>query len=311
MRLLRDVDKRKYRVTAVAPRNHFVFTPLLASTAVGTLEFRNAIEPLRHLTPEIDFFQAECLSIDVHRRVAHCASVFDPRWFVEGYTVSGNNDREDDYDLRRRFDLEFDDIVIGVGAQSGTFGVPGVEEHAYFLKDITDAQKIRQRIISNFELASVRTCSDAQIRTLLHFVIVGGGATGVEFASELADFLRTDVRREFSRIYKYAQVTVLEPTGTLLGNFDRQLSEQAAARFVQRGIDVRSAAVARVTSHSVTLSTGQQVAWGLVVWTAGVVPVPLASDSRRHGLVTAGKQSRILVDPAPPMLSNLSFNLDF
>eukprot|EP01013_Petalomonas_cantuscygni_P009155 TRINITY_DN2193_c0_g1_i1.p1 TRINITY_DN2193_c0_g1~~TRINITY_DN2193_c0_g1_i1.p1 ORF type:complete len:603 (-),score=143.64 TRINITY_DN2193_c0_g1_i1:399-2207(-) len=322
MRVLRDVDKNKYRVTCVAPRNHFVFTPLLASTAVGTLEFRNAAEPVRHIAPGVDFLQAECLSLDLGRRVATCASVFNPSHLVSGYAVATDTFRsptplthdarlnfpsaharnppehhdDDPLDRRQAFTLEFDDVVIGVGSESNTFGAPGVEEHAMFLKEITDAQRIRQRIVHNFELASGLACTVEQARTLLHFVVVGGGPTGVEFAAELADFLERDLRVAFPRVAPHAHITVLDPTGVLLGTFDKNLSSWAMRRFSSRGIDVRRAAVAAVGPHSVRLTSGQTVSCGLVVWSTGVTPVSFVRGEEAHNLARCPKSGRLRVD---------------
>lgn len=309
MRILRDVDKSKYRVTCVSPRNHFVFTPLLASTAVGTLEFRNACEPVRHVAPSVEFFQAECLSLDLARRVAHCASVFSPEHLMRGYSLTDSPDLlaplpvdptagEDVVDRlsRQTFDVEFDDLVIAVGAESNTFNAPGVEEHALFLKEVTDAQRIRQRIVHNFEIASSRACTTEMARSLLHFVVVGGGPTGVEFAAELSDFLATDLRKAFGDIAKLAQVTILDPTGHILPSFDQKLSAWAMRRFQKRNIDVRRAAVASVGRHSVTLRNGQVVRCGMVVWSTGVRPVPFVRDVRRHGLATYERSGRFKVD---------------
>lgn len=76
-------------------------------------------------------------------------------------------------------------IVLAVGAYAQTFGVPGVKEHATFLKDVSDARRIRMRIIERFEQAASPNLSDTERRALLHFAIVGGGPTGIEFAAEL------------------------------------------------------------------------------------------------------------------------------
>lgn len=109
------------------------------------------------------------------------------------------------------FSLEYDRLVIGVGADTNDFGIPGVKEHAYFLKvtrvspllssqELRDARRIRTRIVELFEKASIPSRSVEEKRQLLHIVIVGGGPTGVEvlfsslifspfqFAGELTDF---------------------------------------------------------------------------------------------------------------------------
>lgn len=66
-------DPRYYDITVVSPRNHFIFTPLLASTSVGTLEFRAIIEPVRSAQRGLHYFQANALTLDPIRQVVHCA----------------------------------------------------------------------------------------------------------------------------------------------------------------------------------------------------------------------------------------------
>lgn len=191
MRLIRNVDKTLYHVICVSPRNHFVFTPLLASTAVGTLEFRNVCEPVRQSVPSIEFLQAECPRLDIDWRIATCGSVFQPRYLISGFRFSSSPSptepprpsdtdptADDPLNERQLFDVEFDDVVIAAGAGSDTFGTPGIEEQSLFLKETTDAQRIRQRIVHNFEVASTPSSSTETIHTLLrHADDSAGGPT--------------------------------------------------------------------------------------------------------------------------------------
>ena len=169
--LLRNIDKRVYNVIVVSPRNHFLFTPLLCSTTVGTLEFRSIIEPVRNsgFRQNAHFLLSHAVSIDTTKRVVTCRCVFDESLIHE---------------------VPYDRLVIGIGALSNTFNVPGVEKHAFFLKEIADAQRIRNQILKNFELSLQPKVSMEKAQKLLHFVIVGGGPTGVEFAAELYDFVK-------------------------------------------------------------------------------------------------------------------------
>src|SRR5437870_3016285 len=82
-----------------------------------------------------------------------------------------------------------------VGCVTNTFGVPGVSEHALFLKELNDARRIRERLICNLERAALPGVGDEERRRLLHFVAVGAGPTGVRFAAELYDLLVTDLPR--------------------------------------------------------------------------------------------------------------------
>src|SRR5204862_4504366 len=140
--------------------------PLLPSTTVGTIEFRSIIESAHLAKKGVSYVQAECTEIDPAGRHVTCR------------LPSGEN----------LFTADFDHLVIAVGAINNTHGVPGVEEHAFFLKELRDARAIRQRIIQRFEEAAFPGVSPEEQQRLLRLVVVGGGPTGVEFAAEMHDF---------------------------------------------------------------------------------------------------------------------------
>src|SRR6185312_16387580 len=101
-------------------------------------------------------------------------------WLTNTIHCTSNLERK-----RDKFAIEFDNLVIAVGANSNTFGIPGVGDHALFLKDISDARRIRQRVIECFEHASQPGVTDEELFGELHFVVVGGGPTGIELSAEL------------------------------------------------------------------------------------------------------------------------------
>ena len=127
-RVARDLDKKLFDVAVVSPRNHFLFTPLLPSTAVGTLEFRAIQEPVRTI-PDIHYYQAFVESIDVQKGSVKCKDAFK----VESH----------------QFSLEYDALILAPGSETNTFGVPGVtnNENVFFLKQLTDSRSIRNRLI--------------------------------------------------------------------------------------------------------------------------------------------------------------------
>eukprot|EP00904_Undaria_pinnatifida_P001579 jgi/Undpi1/11421/HiC_scaffold_30.g13718.m1 len=173
-RLAREVNKERYDVTVVSPRNHFLFTPLLPSTTVGTLEFRCIQEPVRTIKG-LHYLQAHCTGVDFVSKSLRCREVFKGT----------------------EHDLEYDYLVIATGAKNNTFDVPGVSEenNVFFLKQLGDARNIRNRLLECFERAASPYISDKERTRLLSFVVVGGGPTSIEYAAELHDFLTTDVKR--------------------------------------------------------------------------------------------------------------------
>lgn len=85
--------------------------------------------------------------------------------------------------------INYDYLVYAVGCENQTFGIKGVNDYACFLKELSDADKIRTRLLDCVETAAFKDQSDAEIDRLMHMVVVGGGPTGVEYAGELHDFL--------------------------------------------------------------------------------------------------------------------------
>ncbi len=271
-RFARDLRHSSYRLLLAAPRNHFLFTPLLPSTTVGTLEFRSILEPFRRNLPGVELHLFEATGLDLGRKIVAGRSPLDGR----------------------EAELAFDDLIIAVGAVPGTFGVPGVKEHALFLKEISDARRIRRAVLDCLERASWPGTTPERRREILSLVVVGGGPTGVEFAAELHDFLHRDLARAYPAEIEAVRITLLEGGPHLLGAYHQALSEYTARRFQREHIEVRTHThVTGVADGRVTLQDGSTVAFGLLVWATGNAPsafvagLPFAKDH-------AG---RLVVDP--------------
>ena len=131
----------------------FVFTPMLSGASVGTVEFRSICEPIREINRKAKYLEATATSIDVNAQKVECQSV----------VCDGNScDIED-------FAVEYDRLVYAVGAQTNTFGIPGVRERCCFLKQVEDARRIRTAIVNCFERASLPTLTDEQRQNDLTF----------------------------------------------------------------------------------------------------------------------------------------------
>lgn len=155
--LARDLDPKKYQVVVVSPRSYFVFTPLLASTSTGTLEFRTALEPVRSRRTKVEFFQGWADSVDFVTKTLRVEEAVENPWQAMALTADGREDKNADQLEQEKgaepkkgkmFEMNYDKLVVAVGCYSQTFGTPGVKENAYFLKDIGDARKIRNRMLS-------------------------------------------------------------------------------------------------------------------------------------------------------------------
>ena len=252
--VLRHINKKLFDVIVISPRNHFLFTPLLCSTTVGTLEFRSIIEPIRNtgFRDEHHFQLAEAVKLLPDQHTVVCRSIL-------------NNDE---------YVLKYDRLVVGVGAVSNTFGIAGVHENAFFLKEIADARKIRNQILQNFELAMQPGVAEEEKKRLLHFVIVGGGPTGVEFGAELYDFVKQDVTRLYAHERSKVSVTLIEAR-QILPSFDAKLRDFAERKMRQRDqFQLVQSSVTEVHSDHIELEDGSVLPCGLVVWSTGLAPRP-------------------------------------
>lgn len=206
--LLKAVDRRAFSAQLLSPRNHMLFTPLLTSAATGTLESRSIAQPLRAQFRDAAFVHGRAVGVDASRRVVTvCAS------------ICGEAKSEE---------LVYDVLVLATGARPATFGTPGVQEHALFLKELSDAAAIRARLVSNAEAACFPGLSDAERRRLMSTVVVGGGPTGCELAAEIHDFVRADLGRLYPQLRELVSITVVEasPKG-VLGGFEDSLRSYA------------------------------------------------------------------------------------
>ncbi|KAJ1564457.1 hypothetical protein HK096_007889, partial [Nowakowskiella sp. JEL0078] len=138
----------------------------------------------------------------------------------------------------KHFLVPYDKLVVAIGAQNATFGVPGVKENTNFLKSINDARKIRKEMMNLFEKASLPVVSDKERKKLLSFVVAGGGPTGVEFAAALYDFLHEDVAKYFPHLVPFANVSIIQSSEHILNAFAESISTFAEQRFKRNQINI-------------------------------------------------------------------------
>ncbi|KAB8345821.1 hypothetical protein FH972_022876 [Carpinus fangiana] len=251
--LARTLDPKKFQAVIVSPRSYFVFTPLLASTSVGTLEFRTALEPIRSRRSKARYIQGWADDVDFfNKTVTVEEAVADPNQglALTGPRYEGKTEEEVVNVLQSKkikgqvFNLSYDKLAIAVGCYSQTFNIPGVREHAHFLKDVGDARAIRKRLLECFEAAALPTTPDTVRRQLLTFAIVGGGPTGIEFSAELHDLCTEEMSRIYPELAEFVSITVYDVAPKVLGMFDDKLAKYAADTFKREGIAIK-------TSHHV------------------------------------------------------------
>jgi len=289
VKFLQNIDTSRFDVTVVSPRNFFLFTPFLPSCVVGTVESRSIVEPIRKLIryearpilrrltdkiftnvtadnfEEATFLESACTKIDQEQNCVFCQDVS---------SVSGPCDA---------FRLDYDRLVVAVGATSNTFDTPGVKEHALFLKELSDASTLRDRMLDAFETAALQD-DPVEKTKLCTFVVVGAGPTGVEFAAELDDHIREDLASLYPAEAKAAKVVLISSTDDLLSSYDKKISDFTKLVLEQSRVEVRSGVrVVEVRKDEVvcldkkTRETFIEPS-SLTLWSTGVKPGRLVEE---------------------------------
>ncbi|TFK76244.1 mitochondrial NADH dehydrogenase [Pluteus cervinus] len=266
MGVLKTLHPGDYHVTVVSAETFTTFTPLLPSAAVGTVQIRSLIEPIRKIIARLHghFVQGKAIDVVMKERLLE----------VETVTADGT---------KRNVYIPYDKLVIAVGSTSSTHGVPGLE-NCFQLKTIADAQAIRRRVMDNFEIASLPTTSPEERKRLLSFVICGGGPTGVETAAEIYDFCQEDIINYFPKICREeVSIHVIQSRSHILNTYSEAISKYAEEKFKRDNLDLVTNArvqsvspteVAFTTRDSSGKTTTQTIPTNFVLWSTGIAMNP-------------------------------------
>jgi NADH dehydrogenase len=164
----------------------------------------------------------------------------------------------------------YDWLIYGAGTIYNNFGTPGVTQHGFFLKTLTEAVNIRSHILSQFELADARP--ELIDEGILNFVIVGGGPTGVELAGAMVELFNRVLPRDYPQLdVSRAAVTIVEMNAGLLGPYDSKSREYTRRILERRGVSVRlETTVSEVTADAAILGDGTRIPTRTLIWAAGV-----------------------------------------
>jgi NADH:ubiquinone reductase (H+-translocating) len=233
-------------------QNHHCFQPLLYQVATAALSPAEIAWPIRHMLRQqrnATVFMTEAEAVDLTGR------------FVE--TSAGP--------------ISYDYLVVATGATHSYFGHDDWAKFAPGLKRIEDATRIRRSILLAFEQAELAG-NDAERQRLLTFVIVGGGATGVEMAGAIAEIARQTLANDFRRIDpRNSRIILLEAGPRVIPTLPEDLSQYAERALTRMGVDVRtSTRVIGCDACGVDVDHGRIDA-STIIWAAGVVASPAAS----------------------------------
>jgi NADH dehydrogenase len=239
-------------VTLIDRHNYHTFQPLLYQVATSLLNAEDVGAPVRSM-----FRHQENVSFRLGK--------------VTGIDVSGHKIR-----LEAGNEIAYDYLVLAGGSSVNYFNTPGAAEHAFPLYTLTDAVKLRNRIIEQFEAADREP---ALIKEgALNFVIVGAGPTGVETAGALADLFYNLLPHDYHQLAtENARVIMVEMGQEVLAQFRDNLRVYAKEELEKRRVEVRlGEAVAEVGQTFVRLKSGEEIKAHTLIWAAGVRANPLA-----------------------------------
>jgi NADH:ubiquinone reductase (H+-translocating) len=249
----RALASARVRVTLVDRTNHHLFQPLLYQVATAGLSAPDIAAPLRHIlrrqrnvTVRLD----EVQQIDPAARTVRCAGGV----------------------------LDYDYLIVAVGATHSYFGHDDWAAHAPGLKTLDDAFEMRRRILCAFEAAE-RETDPTRRAQWLSFVVIGAGPTGVELAGTLAEIARHTLPAEFRHADpSSAEIHLVEAGPKVLAAMPDDLSASARRQLEQLGVTVHTGeAVTAIDAEGIELG-GTRLACRTVLWAAGVAAAPLGSQ---------------------------------
>ena len=254
---------RGLRITVVDRKNYFLFPPMLPSVATGAIETRQVTYPFRRIfeATNVIFRKESVSSIDLETREVHTSIELG---------VGGDTAR------RGASVLPYDYLILAPGSETNTFRTEGADRYCFYMRELGDATALRNHIIDCFE-AAAHAQDHRQIRELLRFVIVGGGPTGVELASEIQDLVDHILCRRYPEVDPtFVEVYIVQSAPNVLPGWDEGLITETTAQLQRLKIrQLLGTRVIKVGPCAVTLNNGEDLATRTVVWCAGVKPASL------------------------------------
>jgi NADH dehydrogenase len=254
----------------VNKENYLVFQPMLPEVISGSIGLLDTITPIRRLCPGTNLYTRTIEGIDLRKRRVTVAQ-----------SIGG-----------RPLELEYDHLVVALGNTTSFAGVPGLAEHALPFKYLGDALTIRNHVIHALEQADIEPDAETR-RSLLTFVVAGGGFSGVEAVAELNDFVRAAARSFRNLRAAEIRVVLLHAGKLILPELPESLGSFAQKLLTKRGVEIRlDTKLVGATAGYALLSSGEKVATRTLVSTVPSAPNPLVAS-----LPCQKERGRIVVDP--------------
>ncbi len=236
-------------VTVIDRQNHHLFQPLLYWVATAGLSPADITSPIRSILRKqknTDVVMEEVTGVDLTQQRV----------------------------LMGEHALPYDYLVLAMGAHDNYFGHPEWERYAPGLKTIVDATSIRRKILLAFEAAEIEQ-DPQKVKSLLTFVLVGAGPTGVEMSGAIAELAHKALTSDFRHIdTKSTRIILIEAAPRILATFPASLARKTKRKLEKMGVEVREdAPVEQVDEYGVVVG-GEHIDAHTVIWSAGVTASP-------------------------------------
>ena len=258
-------NREDIEITLVSKDNFLLFTPMLPEVASGMIETRHIVTPVREFCKKAKFYEATVESIDFRNNQVTII-----------HTI-GNVSKASDWDQHV---LKYDYLVIALGSENNFFGLSDVQKHAFTMTSIGDAITLRNHVINMLEQAILEEHNITLRKSLLTFIVVGGGFNGIETVGELNHFVRDSVKKYYKDILMTnVRIILVNASNKILEQVDEQLGKYALEKLKQEGVEfIMNHQVKGATPTSVTLDDGTTIESYTLVWSAGVTPSKLIKE---------------------------------
>ena len=267
-------------ITLVDKNNFLLFTPMLPEIVSGMIETRHIVTPVRSFCKKAIFYEANIESINLDNKEVHLKHPI------------GRQSQQQSNNLHKHT-LKYDYLVLALGSENNFFGNSDVENNAFTLKTINDAIVLRNHVIKILEQANLEQDNHDLRKSLLTFVIVGGGFSGVETVGAVNDFVRDTVKLHYPNIYMSdVRVILVSATGKILEQIDEELGKFALKKLKENGVEfIMNTLVKGASKDKAILNDDTEIPCYSLIWTAGVTQNKLIADlscehDKGHRIVT-------------------------
>ena len=251
-------------IILVSRDNFFLFTPMLPEVSSGMIETRNIVTPVRAFCNRAKFYEANIESVDLNNKQV---------------VISHAIGKQTDPIEWRSHTLNYDYLVLALGSETNFFGMNEVARSAFTVKTISDAIILRNHVINMLEQADLEHADISLRKSLMTFVVVGGGFSGVETVGELNDFVCDSIKHFYHNLeLKDVRIILVNSGRRILPEVTDDLADFALQKLRESGVKVMlNTRLIAVTQDGVSLNDGNVISTNTMVWAGGARPDSLIS----------------------------------